>query len=249
MNVCARRVEQGDVLGVAVGVSQRVRQEQQRGELAERFETALSGHMVAHGLRDALPGRVVLGGRSQAEQRAEVFHAPVRLAVGADVEAMHDQGLAVVGHLGSRRAHHAGSDLHAQVLVERDEGELSAGTLDDVPPRDEAGLAVRGQWRRRLVLGIKKFGYHARHAAGGVLSNEFCEGFLRVVALEQGGDLDRPCGFIQHRAWRRHLQATDHVATDDREQGDRARADVRAELLLQHLQQIALGQVHLQHRW
>jgi hypothetical protein len=101
--------------------------------------------------------------------------------------------------------------------------------------------------RARFGLRIQKLGHHARDAAGGVLAHQRGKGRFGVVALEQRGHFNGFGRLTELRARRGHLHAAHHVATNDGEQGDGTGADVWAKLLLQHLQQIALGQVHLQH--
>ena len=80
-----------------------------------------------------------------------------------------------------------------------------------------------------------------------MLAHQRGKGGLGVVAFEQRGHFDGLGRFIKLRAGCRHLQAPHHVAANDGQQSDGAGANVRAKLLLQHLQQVALGQVHLQH--
>ena len=80
-----------------------------------------------------------------------------------------------------------------------------------------------------------------------MLAHQSGKGGFGVVAFEQRGHFDGLGGFVQLRARCRHLHAAHHIAANDGQQGDGAGADVRAKLFLQHLQQIALGQVHLQH--
>lgn len=71
VHVSPAGVEQGQVFGVAVGVAQRVGQQQGGGQLTKSFKPLRAGHMVAHGLGDAFPGGVVLGGGAQAQQAAK----------------------------------------------------------------------------------------------------------------------------------------------------------------------------------
>ena len=98
-------------------------------------------------------------------------------------------------------------------------------------------------------LCVQKLGYHARHAAGGVLAHQGSKGGLGVVALEQRGHFNRLGRHAEFGARRSHLQTAHHVAANDGQQSHGAGANVRAELLLQHLEQIAFGQVHLKNRW
>ena len=80
-----------------------------------------------------------------------------------------------------------------------------------------------------------------------MLAHQRGKGGFRVVALEQRGHFHRLGGLAEFGARCGHLQAAHHVAPDDGKQGYRAGAKMRAKLFLQHLQQIALGQIHLQH--
>ena len=66
VNVGAGGGELGQVDGVAIGVAQRVGQQQSVGKLAVSNQAAFTGHLVAHGLGDALQGGVAFGSRSQA---------------------------------------------------------------------------------------------------------------------------------------------------------------------------------------
>ena len=100
----------------------------------------------------------------------------------------------------------------------------------------------------RLGVAIEEFRNHARYTAGGVLPDQFGEGGFRIVALQQGSDIDGRGGLVEVGARGRDLNPADHVAADDRKQGHRAGTHMGPELLLQHLQQITFRQVHLEDR-
>ena len=230
---------------MAIGIAQCVGQQQGGGELAVGLQAFRARHMVTYCPGDALPGGVVLGGRAQAQQAAKIFHSPMRLSVPVHIKSMDHQGLAVVRYFRWGRGHDAAGHLHAQVLVQCHERQQAAGTFDDVPPGDDAGFGVHCQWHAGIALRIQKFWHHARHAAGGMFAHQICKGGFRVVALEQRGHFNRLGRFTEFSTRCRHLQAAHHVAPDHGQQGHRAGSDVRTKLLLQHLKQIALGQIHL----
>ena len=126
MHIGPAGVEQGDVFGVAIGVAQRVGQQQGGDELAVGSQPLRAGHVVAHGFGDALPSGVVLGGGAQAQQTTKVFHAPMGLAVLVHVKTVHHQRLAVVRQFCFGCGHDAAGHLHAQVFVQGHEGQLAA---------------------------------------------------------------------------------------------------------------------------
>ena len=205
--------------------------------------------MVSHGSGDAFPGGVVLGSGAQAQQTAKIFHSPAGLALFIDVKAVHHQGLAVVRHLGFGGGHHPPGHLHAQVLIQGHKRQLRAGALDDVAARHQTGFLMRRQWRAIPGLCIQKLGHHPRDTAGGVFTHQGGKCCFRVVTLQQRGHFKRLGRLRQVGPLGRHLQATHHIASNHRQQCHWARTNLRTKLLLQHLQQIPFGQVHLQHRW
>ena len=79
-----------------------------------------------------------------------------------------------------------------------------------------------------------------------MLSDQLREGFFGIVPLEEFGDFDRLGRLIEYRARRGHLNAADHVSPDDGKERHGAGRDLRAELLLEHLQKVPLRKIHLE---
>ena len=102
--------------------------------------------------------------------------------------------------------------------------------------------------RQALVLRVKELGGHAGHAARRMRAHQRREGGFRVVAPQQRLDFNGVGGFVKACAGRGHLQPPHHIAANHGQQGGGACADMGPELFLQHLQQIALGQIHTQDR-
>src|ERR1700677_579517 len=79
-----------------------------------------------------------------------------------------------------------------------------------------------------------------------MLSDQLRESVLGIVPLEEFGDFDRLGRLIEFRARRGDLNAADHVSSDDGKEGHGAGRDMRAELLLEYLQKVALREIHLE---
>ena len=145
------------------------------------------------------------------------------------------------------------AEKHGWFLTRQFENEANA----DVHSRTTAREIVADFAGERLDYWVTGFGtggtiqklrHHARYAAGGVLAHQSGKGRFGVVAFQQRGHFNGLGRLVEGCTGCGHLQAPHHVAANHRQQRDGAGTDVRAELPLQHLEQRALGQVHLQHR-
>ena len=127
------------------------------------------------------------------------------------------------------------------MFVEGRERQVARGALHDVFT-GKKGCFVEGF----DATPVEEFRYHSGNAAARVLPDEFRKGLLGVVPFEDFGDLKSLRKSGQIRSGSRHLDSTDHVATHNRKQRRRIGANEWSEALLKHLQEIALGQVHLE---
>ena len=69
---------------------------------------------------------------------------------------------------------------------------------------------------------------------------------LGIVSLQQLGNFDRFCWLVQCGLRWSDPEPSNHVSTDDGEERNGARTDMRPEFLLQNLQEVALRKVHLE---
>src|ERR1700726_4468255 len=81
-----------------------------------------------------------------------------------------------------------------------------------------------------------------------MLSDQLREGLFGIVPLEEFGDFDGSGRLIEFRARRGDLNAAYHVSSDDGKERHGAGRDLRAELLLEHLQKVPLRKIHLENR-
>jgi hypothetical protein len=77
-----------------------------------------------------------------------------------------------------------------------------------------------------------------------MLSHQLREGFFGIVPLEEFVDFDRLGHLIEFRARRGDLNAANHVSSDDGKERHRAGRDLRAELLLEHLQKVPFSSIN-----
>jgi hypothetical protein len=92
-----------------------------------------------------------------------------------DIEAVRNEGFAILGNLGFGSWENFGRHLHAEVFVECRKGQIAGGAFDDVLA-SEKGRFVEGFDAR--VAPIEKFGDHSRNPACGVLIDKFRKGFF-----------------------------------------------------------------------
>lgn len=173
------------------------------------------------------------------------WYAPEARSVFVHVEAMDNQGLTISGHFGHCGGCQSADHLHTQVLVQGHKWQVAGGHLDDVPVSEQGRFGVRAG-SDLLDIAIQELRHNAGHAAGGMLADQIGESFFGVFTLQQFCNVHRIGRFIQVRPRWQHLDAAYHVAADHRQQRHWAGADNRAEPFLQHLQQVAFGQVHLE---
>jgi hypothetical protein len=79
-----------------------------------------------------------------------------------------------------------------------------------------------------------------------MLSDQLREGFFGIVPLEEFGDFNGLGRFIEFRACGGNLSAANHVSSDNGKERWGASRDLRAELLLEHLQEVPFGEIHLE---
>ena len=81
-----------------------------------------------------------------------------------------------------------------------------------------------------------------------MLIDKFRKGFLGVVSLQDFSDFKGLWRGSQVSSGCRNLNATDHVASHHGKQRGGVRAYKGSEPFLEHLEQIALGKIHLEDR-
>ena len=195
---------------MAVRIAQGVGQEKHEGELTEGLALGRAGNMVADCFRDTLPSCVVFFFRGEPQEAAKVLHAQMGAALLICIEAVRDEGFAILGNLGLGSGENFGCHLHAEVFVECREGQIAGGAFNDVLA-DEKGGFVEGFDAR--VAPIKKFGDHSRNAACGVLIDKFRKGFLGVISLQDFSDFKGLWRGGEVGSGSRNLNAADHVAS------------------------------------
>src|SRR6266851_5866966 len=79
-----------------------------------------------------------------------------------------------------------------------------------------------------------------------MFSNQLRKCLLGIVSLQQLGNFDRFCWLVQCGLRWSDLKPSNHVSTDNGEECNGARTDMRPEFLLQDLQEVALRKVHLE---
>src|ERR1700689_4453730 len=100
--------------------------------MAEGLVLCSARNVIANRPSDALPSSLVLRGRAYSQQSAEIFHSQAQLSIVIHIEAMNDEGVAVLRELGSSRGQDSRCRLHAEVLVQGNVGESTGGSFDDV---------------------------------------------------------------------------------------------------------------------
>ena len=80
-----------------------------------------------------------------------------------------------------------------------------------------------------------------------MLSDELREGLLGIVSLQELGNFNRWGRLIEFCTGRRDLNAANHVSSNDGKESHGAGRNLRANLLLQHPQEITLGEIHLEY--
>src|SRR5271166_721218 len=91
---------------------------------------------------------------------------------------------------------------------------------------------------------VQELRQDAGNAALCVFPDKLGERLPGVVPFEKFRYFNRLRRFVQCGSRCSDLQPSHHVPSDDRKESNRACADVRSELLLQNLQQVALGEIH-----
>src|SRR6202044_1183296 len=79
-----------------------------------------------------------------------------------------------------------------------------------------------------------------------MFSNQLRKCLPGIVSLQQLGNFDRLCWLVQCGLRWSDLKPSNHVSTDNGEECNGARTDMRPEFLLQDLQKVALRKVHLE---
>src|ERR1700731_574673 len=79
-----------------------------------------------------------------------------------------------------------------------------------------------------------------------MFSNQLRKCLLGIVSLQQLGNFDRFRWLVQCGLRWSDLKPSNHVSTDNGEECNGARTDMRPEFLLQDLQEVALRKVHLE---
>jgi hypothetical protein len=164
-----------------------------------------------------------------------------------DIEAVRNESFAIPGNLGFGSGENFSRHLHAEVFVKCREGQIAGGAFDDVLA-SEKGCFVKGFDTTGRITSIEKFGDHSRNSACGVLIDKFRKGFFGVVSFQDFSDFKGLWQSSQVSSESRNLNTADHVASHHGKQRGGVRAYKRSEPLLKHLEQIALGKVHLEDR-